>query len=118
MNRIRTVGQLNKIDFDLISEDEFWNNSDEKELGIHKVHPTRFYKVPKLHNKDAICFDLRKVKIFRKPSDINKLSVGEKKNKMNFKRIGRLLPPYINALQRKYAHFVTRPGEWRDPDQD
>lgn len=65
-----------------------------------------------------ICFDLRKVKIFRKPSDINKLSVGEKKNKMNFKRIGRLLPPYINALQRKYAHFVTRPGEWRDPDQD
>ena len=85
---------------------------------IDKDNPTRFYKVPKLHNKDAICFDLRKVKIFRKPADINKLSVGEKKNKMNFKRIGRLLPPYINALQRKYAHFVTRPGEWRDPDQD
>ena len=44
MKRIRTVGQLNKIDFDLISEDEFWNNSDEKELGIHKVHvyPAKF----------------------------------------------------------------------------
>ncbi len=44
MNKINTIRQLKKIDFDLIPEDEFWNNGEEKELGIHKVHvyPAKF----------------------------------------------------------------------------
>ena len=44
MRAIKTVKQLNKIDFDLIPEDEFWNNGKNKELNIHKVHvyPAKF----------------------------------------------------------------------------
>ena len=74
------------------------------------------YVVYKLLDKSAICFDLRKVKIFNRPSNINVLTTGDKSNKKIFNRIGRLLPPYINALQEKYAHFVTRSGVLRDPD--
>lgn len=74
------------------------------------------YVVYKLLNKSAICFDLRKVKIFKRPSNINILSTGDNSNKKIFNRIGRLLPPYINALQEKYAHFVTRTGVLREPD--
>jgi DNA modification methylase len=65
MNRIRTVGQLNKIDFDLISEDEFWNNSDEKELGIHKVHvyPAKFPSL--IAQKSLIYAEKHKCKVER-----------------------------------------------------
>ena len=41
---VRTLEELNEIDFSLIQEDEFWNNGEGKELGIHKVHvyPAKF----------------------------------------------------------------------------
>lgn len=44
MRVIKTIKQLDKINFDLIPEDEFWNNGENRELNIHKVHvyPAKF----------------------------------------------------------------------------
>ena len=44
MRVIKTIKQLDKVNFDLIPEDEFWNNGENKELNIHKVHvyPAKF----------------------------------------------------------------------------
>lgn len=41
---ISNIDELKKIDFEKIEEDEFWNQSDQKELSIHKVHvyPAKF----------------------------------------------------------------------------
>jgi len=39
-----TITQLNKINFDKIEENSFWNFGEQKEIGIHKVHvyPAKF----------------------------------------------------------------------------
>lgn len=44
MKSISTIEELEKLDFDLIPEDEFWNTGKQKELLIHKVHvyPAKF----------------------------------------------------------------------------
>lgn len=44
MKIISTIKELDKIDFDTIEEDEFWNVGDQKESLIHKVHvyPAKF----------------------------------------------------------------------------
>ena len=41
---ISNIDELKNIDFEKIEEDEFWNQSDQKELSIHKVHiyPAKF----------------------------------------------------------------------------
>lgn len=44
MKPISTIQELEQLNFDLISEDEFWNAGEQKELLIHKVHvyPAKF----------------------------------------------------------------------------
>lgn len=44
MQVIRTLSKLNKTDFTLIPESEFWNKTQNDELSIHKVHvyPAKF----------------------------------------------------------------------------
>jgi adenine-specific DNA methylase len=41
---ISSIKELEKINFEEIEEDEFWNQSEQKELYIHKVHvyPAKF----------------------------------------------------------------------------
>lgn len=41
---ISNIEELEKINFEKIREDEFWNQSEQKELSIHKVHvyPAKF----------------------------------------------------------------------------
>lgn len=41
---ISSIDELKNIDFEKIEEDEFWNQSEQKELSIHKVHvyPAKF----------------------------------------------------------------------------
>lgn len=41
---ISNIDELKNIDFEKIEEDEFWNQSEQKELSIHKVHvyPAKF----------------------------------------------------------------------------
>lgn len=41
---ILNIDELRNIEFEKIEEDEFWNQSEQKELSIHKVHvyPAKF----------------------------------------------------------------------------
>lgn len=73
------------------------------------------YIVRKVMNRQAVCFDFRNVKILK----VNKpdvISIGEKKDKTTYKRVGRLLSPYINALQEKFSNYITRTGVLREPE--
>lgn len=74
------------------------------------------YIVKKVMNRQAVCFDFRKVKIAQPQQNYNIISIGDKSNRKNYKRVGRLLSPYINALQEKFSHYITRTGVLREPN--
>lgn len=70
----------------------------------------------KVMNRQAVCFDFRKVKIAQPQQNYNIISIGDKSNRKNYKRVGRLLAPYINALQEKFSHYITRTGVLKEPN--
>ncbi len=74
------------------------------------------YIVKKFMNRQAVCFDFRKTIITKTSSDNNTLTEGNGKDAKKYKRIGRLLSPYINALQEKYSYYITRTGVLREPN--
>lgn len=73
------------------------------------------YTVQRIINENAICFDFTKVKIKKIKPNVNELLIGDKPNKKTYKRVGRLLSPYIDALQEKYSYYITRTGVCREP---
>lgn len=74
------------------------------------------YIIRKIMDKQAVCFDFRNTKIIKPKQNYNLISLGEKKNLKNYKRIGRLLSPYIDVLQDKFSQYITRTGVLRDPN--
>lgn len=74
------------------------------------------YIVQKIMDRKAICFDFRNVKLMKPQQNYNLLCLGDKRNPQNYKRVGRLLSPYIDALQDKFSHYIVRTGVLRDPE--
>lgn len=77
---------------------------------------TCLYIVKKVMNRQAVCFDFRNVKIIKPQQNNNVICIGDKSNQKIYKRVGRLLSPYINALQEKFSHYITRTGVLREPE--
>lgn len=74
------------------------------------------YIVHKIMDRQAICFDFRNVKLLKPQQNCNMLCLGDRKNPKNYKRVGRLLSPYIDALQDKFSHYIVRTGVLREPE--
>ncbi len=66
---ITSIEELGLINFDEIEEDEFWNQGEQKELSIHKVHvyPAKF---PSLIAQKAIEYCKKNKYNVEKVSDI------------------------------------------------
>lgn len=66
---INSISELDKLNFDLIQEDEFWNSRDEKETKIHKVHiyPAKF---PSLIAQKAFTYAERNKICIKRVADI------------------------------------------------
>lgn len=77
---------------------------------------TCLYIVKKVMSRQAVCFDFRNVKIIKPHQNNNVICIGDKSNRKTYKRVGRLLSPYINALQEKFSHYITRTGVLREPE--
>jgi len=76
----------------------------------------RFVIVPCLADQVAIKFDLRSLKCKdKKSSSLGKITFGDKNNKQEYERIGRLTHPYITQIRQAYANFISRQGVPRHP---
>ena len=74
------------------------------------------YIVKKIMNRQAVCFDFRNVKITKTQQNNNVICIGDKSNRKTYKRVGRLLSPYINVLQERFSHYITRTGVLKEPE--
>ena len=74
------------------------------------------YNIYKIKDKEIVMFDFRCVKIAKPQSNYNLLKFGDKNNTKIYRRVGRLLNPYIRAMQEKFSHYIIRTGTMRDPN--
>lgn len=76
------------------------------------------YIIKKFLDKNAVVFCFRKTKIERPTSNYNQITISIDDKNKTYNRKGRLLSPYINAIQEQYSYYIARTGVLRDPDDD
>ena len=72
------------------------------------------YTVKRILEKKGIEFHLDNA-LLLDITDANKITLECEEGTKDYKRIGRLLNPYISGLQNKYSNYITRVGELREP---
>ena len=72
------------------------------------------YTVKRILDKKGIEFHLDNA-LLLDITDANKITLECDGGAKDYKRIGRLLNPYISGLQNKYSNYITRVGALREP---
>lgn len=73
------------------------------------------YTIKHILDLKGIEFHLDDGHILSTTNDGSNVEVEKNGNTIKYQRIGRLLNPYINALQIKYANYIVRAGSFREP---
>ena len=87
--------------------------------GVEKSSPRKYdiicsYTVKHILNKKGIEFSLDNAQLLS-ITDVNKIIVYINGEEKTYSRIGRLLNPYISALQNKFSSYITRTGVCKEP---
>lgn len=71
--------------------------------------------VPLLLDKKCVEFCFRKYRVINNKKNFDEISFESDKNP--YKRVGRLLHPYITEIRERFGYFISRHGHIRHPDQ-
>jgi len=71
-----------------------------------------FYSLPSFAKKASIEFRYDDRYRIDKPDNLSEISIDGR----NYKRIGRIIHPYITAIRNEFAHFISRQGIPRHPE--
>jgi hypothetical protein len=85
-----------------------------------RVSGTSFYSLPSFASKASIEFRYDDRYRIDRPDDLSTISIEERGKgglvkALTYKRIGRIIHPYITAIRNEFAHFISRQGIPRHP---
>ena len=72
------------------------------------------YTIKRILGKKGIEFHLNDAELLNISGNINEINIQRKDKTKTYKRVGRLLNPYITALQNKFSSYITRVGVFRE----